>query len=136
MENWEGLRYIKPPPSDIYSVPGGKYGEVLIFLAHPSSLSEDPKSAIGRVIKYAQTSHKQYLTACIFSIETVIFVDIALESRGPRVSHTLPAIGNLFEGWGRELLASALVPYTLSYGAYTLSLDLCYSKAEVGDILN
>jgi hypothetical protein len=142
-ENWEGLRYIKPPPSDMYTVPGGKYGEVLILLAH-HSISEDPESEIGRVIKYAQTSNRQYVTACIFSIETVIYVDVALESTGPRVSHTLPSIGDMFEGWGRELLASALVPDAISYFDHILPQEiilqifhyLCYSKPEIKDILN
>jgi hypothetical protein len=146
-ENWEGLRLIEPPPSDMYSVPGGKYGQVLIHLAH-HSISKDPKSAIGRVIDHAQSSGKSHVTACIFSLTTVIIVDIAIVGGETRVSHTIPAVGDFSkEGWGGDLLASVLVPCTASYGASVDEIlprelieqifrHFCYSNGGEDDLLN
>jgi hypothetical protein len=140
------LRHIKPPLSDMYSIPSSKYREVLILLAY-SSISKDPKAAIRRVIKYAQMMQKKYLTIYIFSIETIIFIDIALESIGSRISYISPEFGNLFDSQSRELLASTFVSYTISYSTYLnhiLSLelilqvfyDLYYSERNIDDILN
>jgi hypothetical protein len=105
-EKGESLRHTTPPAADMYFVPGGPEGEVLILLAH-WHIVDDPKSNIGRVIQFAQTSGKSCLTACIFSIETVIVVRIIIEGDKTFVRHTHPKEGS-FWSMGQELLASVL----------------------------
>jgi hypothetical protein len=102
----ERFRYIDPPSSDMYFVPGGLDSEVLIHLA--THLVQDYKAAITRVVKFVQKSNKLKTTAMIISLGEVIVVTVDLTNdTSISVLHTNATD---FRTGGFELLSAIISP--------------------------
>jgi len=105
-ESGETFRYVKPPLSDTYFVPGGSDGEVLVHLA--THLHQDYKAAVTRVVKFVQNSGKVDVTAIIISLESAIVVKVNLNNDSIRVAHTTAT--SFYGHDGYQLLAAIILP--------------------------